>query len=107
MGTVGGSYSYNAICDVCGFQYKSFEMKKRWDNYIVCSACFEHRHPMDFYRVRNDHHQLPFVRPDVGVPSMPTFEEADTATVYVCTPARRRPVLSAATVGCATLGRYP
>ena len=62
MGTVGNSYSYNAICDVCGFQFKGHELKKRWDGLMVCDADYETRHPMDFYRVKNDHHKLPFVR---------------------------------------------
>lgn len=62
MSTVGGSYSYNAFCDVCGFQFKAGKLRKRWDGLMVCDADFEVRHPMDFYRVRNDHHKLPFTR---------------------------------------------
>jgi hypothetical protein len=64
MTTQGGSYSYNAICDVCGFQYKASELKKRWDGLMVCSDDYETRHPMDFYRVKNDFHPLPFIRSD-------------------------------------------
>lgn len=107
MGRVTGSYDYNAICDVCGFQYKASEMRKRWDNLIVCDKDFEHRHPLDFYRVKNDTHKLPWVRPEFGVPSMTDFDEAQTDVVYVCTMARQRPYTGMATVGCATLGRYP
>lgn len=107
MGTVGGSYSWNAICDVCGFKFKAHELRKRWDGFMVCDADFETRHPMDFYRVKNDHHQLPFVRPEQGVPSMYDYDEADTDTVYVCTIARRRPYTGMGTIGCATLGMYP
>jgi hypothetical protein len=64
MGTVGGSYSWNALCDVCGFQYKANELKKRWDGLIVCEADYETRHPLDFYRAKDDTHVLPFTRPD-------------------------------------------
>lgn len=106
MGTVTHSYEYNAICDVCGFKFKASQLRKRWDGFMVCSADFEHRHPMDFYRVRDDNHPLPWVRPEYGVPSMADNDAFDP-TVYVCTPARRRPVVAVATVGCATLGMYP
>ena len=41
----------NAICDVCGFKYKLSELKKRWDNLLVCDFDFETRHPMDFQRI--------------------------------------------------------
>lgn len=64
MTTQGGSYSWNAICDVCGFQYKAKDLRKRWDGLMVCKDDFEVRHPLDFYRVKNDHHQLPFTRPN-------------------------------------------
>jgi hypothetical protein len=103
MGTVGGSYSYNAICDVCGFQFKASEMKKRWDGLIVCSEDYETRHPLDFFRVHNDYHKLPFVRPEFGVPSMADYDAWDS-TQYACTPTRRRPAVTVGTVGCATLG---
>jgi hypothetical protein len=107
MGTVGGSYSWNAICDVCGFQFKGHELKKRWDGLVVCSADYETRHPLDFFKVRSDYHKLPFVRPERGVPSMTDYDAADTSTVWVCTEARRRPYVGSGTVGCATLGIYP
>lgn len=64
MSKVGGSYSYNAICDVCGFQFKSHEMRKRWDGLMVCPADWEMRHPLDFYKTRDDTHKLPFIRPN-------------------------------------------
>jgi hypothetical protein len=59
-----GSYSYNVICDICGFQYKSGELKKRWDGYMVCAADWEPRNILDFYQPTNDSHKLPYIRPD-------------------------------------------
>lgn len=56
------SGTWNVICDVCGRQYKSDEVMKRWDGLMVCKADFENRHPLDFIRVRNDVHTVPFVR---------------------------------------------
>lgn len=64
MSKVGGSYSYNVICDVCGFQFKSHEMRRRWDGAIVCKQDWEMRHPLDFYKTRDDTHKLPFQRPN-------------------------------------------
>jgi hypothetical protein len=60
----GGSYSYNVICDVCGFKFKNNQLRKRWDGLYVCKDDWEARHPLDFYRPRNDHHKLPYIRPD-------------------------------------------
>lgn len=98
----GGSYSYNALCDVCGFKFKNWQLKKRWDGYMVCSADWEPRHPMDFYRSRNDVHQLPFTRSDNnGIDVGPTYTyPAGTA---VCTVTTSQPLVGIGTVGCATL----
>lgn len=54
--------SWNVHCDVCGFKFKSHEVKKRWDGLIVCSADFEHDHPQKFIKVREDSQNVPFVR---------------------------------------------
>lgn len=72
---ITGKYDYNVICDVCGFQYKAHEVKKRWDGKIVCQEDWEQRHPSDFYRVRQDQHRLPFTRPDI--PSTTTAYDVD------------------------------
>lgn len=62
---------WNAICDVCGFRFKASEMKKRWDNLMVCKQDYEHRNPQDLLRVRGDQPSVPWSRPeptDVFVP---------------------------------------
>lgn len=59
-----GSYVYNAICDVCGWQFKSTELRQRWDGYMVCDKDWETRNILDFYRPRNDNHKLPWTRSD-------------------------------------------
>jgi len=61
---VGKSYEYNGICDICGFKKKNYELRKRWDGYWVCDEDWESRHILDFYRTKNDVHNLPFTRPD-------------------------------------------
>jgi len=62
MGKVGTSFSYNVECDVCGFEYKSHELLTRWDGLKVCKHDWEPRHPIDFFKPKNDNHKLPYIR---------------------------------------------
>lgn len=59
----GKSYEYNVECPICGFKKKNYEMKRRWDGLMVCKDDWEMRHPMDFYRAKNDAHKLPYTLP--------------------------------------------
>jgi hypothetical protein len=69
MGNHRGSADYlkrgdwNAICDVCGFKFKASELKKRWDNMMVCEKDFEFRHPQDFLKSRRDNQAVSWSRP--------------------------------------------
>jgi hypothetical protein len=65
------SGSYNCICQVCGFQFKAEDIKKRWDGLLVCKEDFELRHPMDFIRVPTESKPLLFTAPE------PTETEVD------------------------------
>lgn len=56
--------SWNAICDVCGFQHKADQLKKRWDGLMVCSSDFETRHPSDLIRVPKEDTGVPWTRKD-------------------------------------------
>lgn len=55
--------AWNVICDVCGFEFKSDEVQRRWDNLIVCKKDFEHDHPQKYLRLRAEDTSVPFVRP--------------------------------------------
>jgi hypothetical protein len=55
--------NWNAICDVCGGKFKSSELKRRWDGYMVCSSDYEQRHPQDLIRLRPERQATPWVRP--------------------------------------------
>jgi hypothetical protein len=55
---------YNAICDVCGFKFKASELKKRWDNVMVCPVDYEPRHPQLYIHVSPDSSNVPWVRPE-------------------------------------------
>lgn len=65
--------SWNVHCDVCGFKFKSDEIRKRWDGLMVCDADFEHDHPQKFLRVKEDKQTVPFVR-----------EQADDTFLNIC-----------------------
>jgi len=97
--TVGGSYSWNVICPVCGFKHKGQNMKKRWDGPWVCKDCWEPRHPLDFYRTRNDFHKLPFTYPDGGIDVGPLAPGAG----FACTVFRAAPLADQGTADCARL----
>lgn len=67
MHKIGKSYEYRAICDSCGLKVWNWELRLRWDGLWCCSDDWEVRHPLDFYRTRNDTHKLPFIRSDGNV----------------------------------------
>lgn len=60
----GGRGSYNATCDVCGFQFKASELKLRWDGFWCCPEDWESRNPQDFIKTIKDATKLPFTRPE-------------------------------------------
>ncbi len=57
--------SHNVICDRCGFKYKHFDTKKEWTGLIVCTKCWEHRHPQDFVRGVRDQQSVRDPRPEL------------------------------------------
>ena len=54
---------HNAFCDVCGFKYKASELRKRWDNMMVCAEDWEVRHPQDFIKGIKERPAPPWSRP--------------------------------------------
>ena len=65
--------AYNAICDICGRQYKSDELRKNWKGLYVCHKDFETRQPLDFIRARSEQQSVPWAR-----------TEPDDTVVNVC-----------------------
>jgi len=57
------SGGWNCICDRCGQKKKASEVRQEWTGFIVCTTCFEYRHPQDFVRARQDKISVPFTRP--------------------------------------------
>jgi hypothetical protein len=56
--------SYNVICDVCGRQFRAFQLVQRWDGLMVCKADYEPRQPQDFVRGVADKMAPPWTRPE-------------------------------------------
>lgn len=61
--------AWNAICDVCGFEFKSTELKDRWDGQKVCEQDWEPRNILDFYKPILDHQAVAWSRDDVSLSS--------------------------------------
>lgn len=66
--------SWNALCDVCSFKFKSGDLKKRWDGLLVCQDDWELDHPQKYLRVR-----------ETGVGVEPVRQEGADVFIEVCT----------------------
>ena len=72
---------WSVLCDVCGFKFKSGDIKERWDGLMVCHDDWEVRHPADFFRVEGEDTSVPFTRPeDQSEESAAPDSPADTLT---------------------------
>ncbi len=56
--------NWNAICDICGFKFKASELRKTWDNLMVCQQDYEIKHPQLTIRVRGDNPAVAWTRPE-------------------------------------------
>lgn len=55
---------WNAVCDRCGFEFKSDKLRREWTGLRVCSNCFDFRHPQEFLKGKADRQAPPWVRPE-------------------------------------------
>lgn len=55
---------WKVVCHVCGWQYPSSEIRKRWDGFLVCKKDWEPRHPADFFRIKGETETPPFTSPE-------------------------------------------
>lgn len=55
---------WNAICDICGFEFHSGKLNLDWRGLRVCEKDFELRNQQDFIRVRPERITPPWVRPE-------------------------------------------
>lgn len=56
--------TWAAICDICGFEFKSDELRKNWKGLIVCRDDYETRQPLEFIRARHEDTSVPWTRPE-------------------------------------------
>ena len=82
------SGGWNCICDRCGQKKKASEVRQEWTGFIICTECFETRHPQDFIRARQDKITVPFQRPIptyvfVSVPYIIYWDTGYTVSGYV------------------------
>lgn len=72
----------NAICDVCGCKFKSDELSKRWDGFMVCKPDFEYRHPQDYIRGPKGERPPPWTRPEAPDQFVgPTYIDTENNTI--------------------------
>lgn len=69
---------WKAVCDICGREYKASELRKRWDNFMVCQNDWEPRQPQDFVRGVADYQAPPYTRPETSDVFLPV-----TYQIYV------------------------
>lgn len=89
------SGQWNAICDICGFEFKSGELRKNWMGLMVCSKDFETRHPQELIRVKADEPSVPWSRPEVDV----------FLRDWICTVEKSQSIAGVGTAGCLIPGR--
>jgi len=65
--------SWNIICDVCGVEFKSDQIKKRWDGLLVCKNDYENRNILDFTRVKPEMGSVPYSNPEVADQFVPVY----------------------------------
>ena len=55
---------WNAICDYCGEEFKSSQLKKDWQGYYACKLDWNPRQPQDFLKGVKDDPSVEWTRPE-------------------------------------------
>jgi hypothetical protein len=82
--------NWNAICDVCGREYKASDLRQRWDGLMVDGDCWEPRQPQDYVHGVADIQTPPFTR-----------SESEDIFLPVCTPVTSQGIADYGTADCA------
>jgi len=64
MGSYYAPGDHNAVCDVCGWEFKRSQMLKRWDGALCCRQDWEPRHPLDSIKARTERQDVKDARPE-------------------------------------------
>jgi hypothetical protein len=86
---------WNAVCDRCGFEFKSSELRKDWQGLMVCSKDYEARHPQDFIKTRAERPAPAWTRP-----------EGEDVFLFSCDLWSSSPMAGFGEAGCMTVGGF-
>jgi hypothetical protein len=86
---------WKVVCDRCGFRFHSDALKEEWTGLMVCSGCWETRHPQDFIKVPLERITPPWTRVEAG----DTFDNAPVCTLWTSSP-----MADIGTADCAIVG---
>ena len=89
-------YQWNVVCDVCGVEFKSGEVRKRWDGLVVCVDDFELDHPQKYIRVHSD---------PIPVPADLIRTEPEDVFIVVCTRYTSQGIAGVGVAGCMIAGQ--
>lgn len=92
--------TWRVICDVCGVEYASDQVQKRWDGLIVCRKDYETRHPQEFVRGVADNSTPAFTRPEPP----DVFVDVPYIVPLSCTPLGSTGIAGYAVAGCSRPG---
>jgi hypothetical protein len=67
---------WNAVCDICGFDFKASELKENWKKQRVCVKDFEGKHPQMFVRSKEEKISTDWAR-------VPSSSEVFTTADYI------------------------
>jgi hypothetical protein len=60
--------TWKVICDICGRQRISYQLRKTWEGWMSCADCWEPRQPQDLVRVYPEHPAPDYSRPRPNPP---------------------------------------
>jgi len=90
------SGQWNAICDRCGFKFKSSELKKDWQGLMVCEKDFEPRHPQSLIKTVTETAFPDWTRP-----------ETEDTFIHVCFIWNESAYAGLGSAGCLKAGYTP
>lgn len=73
--------TWKAVCDSCGFEFPSDELRHRWDGFMVCKDDYETKHPQLDIRIKPERVAPPWTRP-AGEPIFIHFCDVISSSCY-------------------------
>ena len=92
--------TWRVICHVCGFEFPSSDIVRRWDGLLVCHKDNEPRHPQTLIKIRGE----------TSVPAFVSAEPTPDVEIFFCDIFRSSGYADMGTADCAradSLGSLP